>query len=141
MAENDALRARVQQLHEARDGACADLASEKQLRRRAEADLAKSTDYSRELEALVRLPHRLLRHRISQALPCSTEVASKISVDQFHGALYDVWRCSQAYRTSPSVGHCFSTWVRSVCRRSGPWPCTASSAVCVALVRVSIPTS
>jgi hypothetical protein len=54
LAENDSLRERVDGLHAARDGACADLASEKQLRQRATSELARASDYSRELEALVR---------------------------------------------------------------------------------------
>ena len=53
-AELASTKEHVAALHEARDGACADLATEKQQRRIATSDLARAAEYSRELEALYR---------------------------------------------------------------------------------------
>ena len=53
-AELDSLRARVDQLHQARDGACSELAAEKQQRVKAVSGRSRAEEYSRELEALYR---------------------------------------------------------------------------------------
>lgn len=54
VAELEALRLRVHQLHQARDGACSELATEKQQRIKASTGRAQAEEYSRELEALYR---------------------------------------------------------------------------------------